>query len=271
MKPDRPALLFDLDETLIVEEPAAEAAFLAVAERAVTRHDLDSRQLALDARRLAGELWYAAPTIDYCLRVGISSWEGLWCAFEAEGAEARRLRTWGPTYRAEAWALALAQQGVDDRGLALELGERFGVERRGRHHTFEDAATALTELGREHRLALLTNGASCLQREKLAASGLAGHFEAVVVSEDVGEAKPAAAAFEAALAAIGAEPAGAVMIGDSIGKDVDGALALGIRAVWLNRSGTPRPAGRDDLNEIRGLDELPAALADLPAAAPRRG
>jgi putative hydrolase of the HAD superfamily len=256
-----PVLLFDLDETLVVEEPAAEAAFTAVAEYAATRHDLDSARLALAARRLARQIWHASPTIGYCRRVGIASWEGLWCAFEGDGAEARRLREWAPRYREEAWTRALATQGVEDADLAVELGERFGAERRARHEVFEDAAAALTILGERHSMVLVTNGAACLQREKLAASGFAGHFEAVVVSADVGEAKPAAAPFERALSAVGAEPAAAVMIGDSLGKDVDGAAALGIGAVWLNREGEPRPDGRPDLVEIDTLADLPQALA----------
>lgn len=256
-----PVLLFDLDETLIVEEPAAEAAFLAVAELAATRHDLDAGRLALDARRLAREAWHAAPTIAYARRVGIASWEGLWCAFEGEHDETRRLREWAPRYRAEAWARALAEQGVDDPALAAGLGERFGAERRARHEVHDDAEAALTALGRDHRMALVTNGAGCLQREKLAASGLAHHFEAVFVSEDVGAAKPAPALFELAVETLRVEPSEAVMIGDSVRKDIDGAAALGMRAIWLNRQGEPRSADRPHLVEIHGLAELPRALA----------
>ncbi len=78
------ALLFDLDDTLVVEEPAAAAAFLATAEVAVARHRVQADRLALAARERARELWYATPAHPYCLRVGISSWEGLWCRFEGE-------------------------------------------------------------------------------------------------------------------------------------------------------------------------------------------
>ena len=50
------ALLLDLDDTLIVEEPAAVAAFAATASAAAERHSLDPRQLALDARACARRL-----------------------------------------------------------------------------------------------------------------------------------------------------------------------------------------------------------------------
>jgi putative hydrolase of the HAD superfamily len=249
------ALLFDLDDTLIAEEAAAVAAFAATAQAAT---GVDVARLATDARARARALWRAAPTWPYCERIGISSWEGLWCRFEGDGDDVAALRAWAPEYRREAWARALADQGVDDPALAVELGERFGAERRARHETFADVREALEALA-DHPLALLTNGAACLQREKLSASGLAGHFDAVVVSADVGIGKPDAAVFRHALAALGAGHG--VMIGDSVERDIDGALAAGLDAIWINRLGQRGP-GRPGVPEITSLAELPAALGE---------
>lgn len=256
------ALLFDLDETLMVEEPAATASFEATAGFAAARYDIDPMKLAVDARSRARELWYAAPTHEYCMRVGISSWEGLWCRFESAGPDAQSLHEWSPTYRHEAWRLALANQEVDDSRLAEELAERFGVERRARHEVFADAVAALDQLKESHSLALVTNGAACLQREKLAASGLSDYFEAIVVSADLGVAKPDAYVFEHALSQLGADSDRAVMVGDSIAKDVDGALGAGLGAVWVNRNGCSPPSDRD-LVEISTLSDLPGALGDI--------
>jgi putative hydrolase of the HAD superfamily len=257
------ALLFDLDETLMVEEPAAEAAFLASAQLAAAEHGVDSEALALGARTRARELWYAAPTHGYCMRVGISSWEGLWCRFEGEQPDVRALREWSPAYRREAWRLALADQGVDDAQLAEALAERFVTERRARHEVFADVADALDRLAEPHSMALVTNGAACLQREKLAASGLDERFEAVVVSADLGVAKPDPAVFKHALSALGAGCDHAVMVGDSIAKDIDGALAASLGAVWVNRNGRPAPPDRPGLVEISTLGDLPDALGRL--------
>jgi len=253
-------LLFDLDETLMVEEPAAAAAFDATAQLGAARCHLDATALAKAARSQARELWYAAPTHEYCMRVGISSWEGLWCRFEGNEPDAQALREWSPAYRQETWRRALAEQGIEDTVLAGELAEQFGIERRARHEVFADVAEALAELKESHSLALITNGAACLQREKLAASGLSDHFEAVVVSADLGVAKPDAAVFEHALRQLGVDGGQSVMVGDSIPKDIDGALAAGIGAIWLNRSGHPAPADRADLVEIATLSDLPGAL-----------
>ena len=103
----------------------------------------------------------------------------------------------------------------------------------------------------------------CLQREKLAASGLDDYFEAVLVSEDLGVAKPESAVFEHALSLIGARPDQTVMIGDSLAKDVDGALAAGLRAIWLNRGHAPQSRSRRELIEISTLNDLPEAVALL--------
>jgi putative hydrolase of the HAD superfamily len=261
---DRRALLFDLDDTLVVEEPAAVAAFAATADWAATQRAVDAAALARTAWVRARELWYATPAHAWCRRIGISSWEGLWCRFEGGEPDVCWLRAWAPTYRREAWRLALADQGVVDDALAEELGERFGRERRERHQTFADAAAALTMLAADYALALVTNGASCLQREKLAASGLGGRFAVVVVSAEVGAGKPDAAVFQHALAQLGCDPARATMVGDSLRKDIGGALAADLGAVWLNRSNHRDPGMPDGVPQIATLTDLPAALAALP-------
>jgi putative hydrolase of the HAD superfamily len=145
-----PALLFDLDETLIVEEPAAVAAFEATANAAAGRYPLDVARLAQDARARARELWRAAPTYPYCLRVGISSWEGLWCRFEGNDPSVCALRSRAPTYRQRSWKLALADQDVHDDDLAAELAEVFGVERRRRHEVFSDVRGPLATARQSH-------------------------------------------------------------------------------------------------------------------------
>jgi putative hydrolase of the HAD superfamily len=248
------ALLFDLDDTLVLEDGAAKEAFAATAR---TAPGLDPARLAVDVRAHARALWRAAPTHGYCRRIGISSSEALWCRFEGGEPTVRALREWSPTYRREAWGRALADQGVDDPALAAELGERFGVERRARHHTFPDSAAALDALTGTP-MALVTNGAACLQREKLAASGLASRFDAIVVSGDLGVGKPEASVFRHALTLLGADDG--VMVGDSLMRDIGGALDAGLGAVWINRFGHLGP-GRDGVPELASLADLPALIA----------
>ena len=260
------ALLFDLDDTLIVEEQAATAAFEATARFAATKSEVDVTALAATARSRARDLWYAAPSHSYCMRIGISSWEGLWCRFEGEDPNVRSLREWSPTYRRETWTRALADQGVHDGALAEELGHRFATERRARHEVFADAGPTLSALKQSHAMGLLTNGAGCLQREKLAASGLSGYFDAVIVSSEFGTAKPDAAIFEHALSHLHTAPRSAVMVGDSLARDFDGAIAAGLAGVWVNRAGLARPPDRSDVIEVSTLRDLSVALSAIAPA-----
>ncbi len=212
--------------------------------------------LATGARRRARELWYSIPEHPYCMRVGISSWEGLWCRFEGERPEVRALRAWAPTYRREAWRLALIDQGIRDDQLADELGECFGAERRSRHELFDDARAALEAVAESYSLALVTNGASCLQREKLQAVGLSEYFESVVVSSDLGVAKPSVAIFAHALDQLRVKGEHATMVGDSLTRDVEGAIAAGLRGIWLGRCRTTTPHQTDRLDRTLNADRV---------------
>jgi HAD superfamily hydrolase (TIGR01549 family) len=72
-----------------------------------------------------------------------------------------------------------------------------------------------------------------------------------------GRRKPCATIFAAALALGGAQPAEAVMVGDNLGDDIEGAIASGLRAVLVDRSNhSPEYAGE----RVRGLAELPPLL-----------
>jgi len=255
----RRALLLDLDDTLIADVPAAAATFDATAAYAATRRALDAPALAAAATARAAELWRSTPVYAHSEEIQISSWEGLWCRFEGENEHIRWLREWSPSYRRDTWALALADQGIDDPALAQELGERYGIERRARHETFADVEAALDALDGAWALGLVTNGASCLQREKIAASGLEARFEAVVVSGELGVGKPDPAIFAHALDALGCGEG--VMVGNSLARDVAGALAAGLRAVWVNRFGEARPADlAAEVREITTLRDLPEIL-----------
>jgi putative hydrolase of the HAD superfamily len=87
-----------------------------------------------------------------------------------------------------------------------------------------NAGADLARLAETHRLGVLTNGVPEWQRRKLRENGLAGHFDAVVASYDVGAHKPDAAPFRAAEDRLPADAY--AMVGDA-DADVDGARAAG--------------------------------------------
>jgi HAD superfamily hydrolase (TIGR01509 family) len=103
---------------------------------------------------------------------------------------------------------------------------------------YEDTVPVLTELRRRGvRIALVSNVGIDV-RPVLVAGELTHLFDAIVLSYEAGSVKPAAPIFEQALAAVGAAPQNALMVGDNALDDA-GAALLGIRTLLLPRtSGT---------------------------------
>jgi putative hydrolase of the HAD superfamily len=119
---------------------------------------------------------------------------------------------------------------------------------------YDDALPVLDYLrARELRIGLLSNSSRDLD-EFVAHHGLV--VDAVLTSYAHGKSKPHETIFRALLERLGVAPAEAVMVGDTIEDDVDGAIAIGMRALLLDREGRyPEVEGR--LDDLR---ELPAAL-----------
>ncbi len=120
-----------------------------------------------------------------------------------------------------------------------------------------DAAAVLHDLRGKVRLALITNGLSTVQRSRLSKSGLDTYFEAVVVSDEEGVAKPDPGIFDIIFARMDQPNKDDVlMIGDSLTSDIRGANAYGIDACWYNLEGRPRDVEVAIRYEIRALPEL---------------
>jgi HAD superfamily hydrolase (TIGR01549 family) len=122
------------------------------------------------------------------------------------------------------------------------------------HHfeLYEDALPTLDALReRGLRLGLLSNTARDMD-EFVAHHGLA--VDAVLSSRTHGKTKPHETIFRRMLELLGVAPAEAMMVGDTVDDDVEGALAVGMRAVLVDREG--RYPERESLDDLRGLVNL---------------
>ena len=257
------SILFDLDDTLVVEGASADAAFLATCECAHEKYGIDPEALHQSVQYHARELWRASATITYCRAIGISSWEGLWARFLGSDPNLKKLHTWAPTYRREAWFRALTDHGVKDLSFAEQLSDVFPSERRERHVVFSDVEDSLTNLREVYRLALVTNGAPDLQREKIQGANLAQSFDAILISGEVGVGKPDCRIFKLALEALTTSPSEAVMVGDSLTRDILGAQHAGLRGIWLNRSGNNAASQVTPDAQITNLNQIHELLLTL--------
>ena len=116
-------------------------------------------------------------------------------------------------------------------------------------------------LSRDHRLYLLTNAVASVQKTRFANSAIAPYFQGVFISEEVGVGKPDPAYFDYVFHAVpGLARDNALVIGDSLTSDIQGANNAGLPCCWFNPKGQPRPQGLRIDYEIRALEELYAIV-----------
>ncbi|HZR24163.1 MAG TPA: HAD family hydrolase [Vicinamibacterales bacterium] len=146
------------------------------------------------------------------------------------------------------------------RACSQEIYEEWAVC----HHfqLYDDVTPVLTSLAEAGvRIGLISNTQRCL-------TTFQNHFEltgliaATMSSFEHGRMKPHPSIFEAALARVGADAADAVMVGDSVRQDVEGALRAGMRAILLDRrDNRPERARELGVPIITSLRELPPLLS----------
>ncbi|MFP3941036.1 MAG: HAD-IA family hydrolase [Thermoanaerobaculia bacterium] len=142
-----------------------------------------------------------------------------------------------------------------------ELYDRFA--RADAWTLFPDAPPALEALvERGVARAVVSNWDERLPR-LLEAVGLAGRLDAIVHSSAVGYEKPDPRVFRAALERLEVEAGEALHVGDRLKEDVEGAVALGMRGVLLDRAGEVREPPEPAVAVIQSLEELPAVLDRL--------
>ena len=127
---------------------------------------------------------------------------------------------------------------------------------------YPSAKELVSRLRRRVKVALVSNADDDFLAPVLARAGLV--FDHVQTSEAARCYKPSREIFALAAAALSCAPGEILMIGDSWAEDVEGALAFGARAIWLNRHGHARPRTPPPglLAEVRDLPAL-AALVQL--------
>ena len=144
--------------------------------------------------------------------------------------------------------------------LTLSLVVLAGCAAKKRLAAVPDALETLTRLSSRYALGMLTNGAPDLQREKIAASGLESLFQAVVISGLFGIGKPRREIFLHLTDRLGIVPDEAMMVGNSLERDIAGARNAGIKSIWFKVTGSEEPAVVEPDLTITGLAELPALL-----------
>jgi putative hydrolase of the HAD superfamily len=122
------------------------------------------------------------------------------------------------------------------------------------------AGDLLEKLYCEYSLAIVTNNSSAEQHAKLKHLGITGYFKTLAISEEVGATKPDARIYYAALDQLDCEPHEAVMVGDNLHADVQGAHDAGIAAVWFNRFDKTTSDPVEQVTSLAPASEVLAAI-----------
>ena len=101
-------------------------------------------------------------------------------------------------------------------------------------HLFKDTISVLEYLNSKYTLHIITNGFEHVQQRKLENSGIARFFKTVLTTEKIGVKKPHPTIFLSAMKTAEVLPEHAMMIGDSLEADIQGALKLGMQAIHFN-------------------------------------
>jgi len=144
--------------------------------------------------------------------------------------------------------------GDADSAYACAVEITRAWERHGNFELYDDVPDVLTAIRSAGlQIGLVSNSARDV-REFAQHHGL--DVDAGISSFHHGRTKPHASIFRAVLDLLEVDPPEAVMVGDTIADDIEGALALGMRAILLDREG----AHPDFERRIETLNELPQAL-----------
>ena len=172
----------------------------------------------------------------------------LWAAVERGELYPQHVRT-------RRFERLVAEQGIDADPLRMSDDFVNGLGAKG--ELYDGAREVLEQLSGRASLALVTNGLSEVQRSRINRLGINDYFDAIVISAEVGAAKPGTEIFDIVFAELDFPTKdGAVMVGDSLSSDIQGGTNYGIATCWYNPNGhTVRQEDRVD-HEITDLEEL---------------
>lgn len=218
-------ILFDADETLFDFSRASKVAFTETLS--------------------AFSIPYVEDTFETYLYINKSCWEKLEKG-EITPQEIKSLR------------FQLFLDAVGETGDALALND-FYLDRLAEKDFQIDGAGQLlgTLKEQDFSLGLITNGLKKVQRPRIEQAGWTAYFDAITVSEEIGQAKPAAAFFEDTFQQLNYPPKQeALIIGDNLKSDIAGGNNIGVDTVWFNPHGLENKTIHEPTFTVANFTEL---------------
>ena len=234
------AILFDLDDTIIDAYGKPERAWTAVVAEMSDGLGGLPPALVVETILASAQLFWADPEQH---RI----WRQQMQAARREVVAQAFLR------------LAMDGHDIPDADFQERLADRFSQYRNENIRLFPDAHATIDALkARGVKLALITNGASEHQREKIIRFALTERFDHIQIEGEHGFGKPEERAYRHCLATLGVEPQEAWIVGDNLEWEVIAPQRLGVYSIWYDPHGAGIPEGHAAKPDriIRTLREL---------------
>lgn len=141
----------------------------------------------------------------------------------------------------ERFVRLLDKLGLEGDGAAMN---EYYLDRLGTHGQLLDGAEELcAALAPCCTLAIVTNGVTKAQKGRYSRSPVKRYIPHLFISQEMGVQKPQREFFDRVLSALGvADPRRAVVVGDSLSADIQGAVNAGLDSIWYDPKGLPVPA-----------------------------
>lgn len=150
----------------------------------------------------------------------------LWLDFERDQISSTRLRT-----RRFELLFQAAEVSCDAEVFSSRYLENLSLQT----DLVDGAEDIIRALYGKVGLVLITNGFAEVQRPRLARSAIGHFFDDLVISEEVGAAKPDARIFDVAFERMaGPSKEDVLVVGDSLATDIKGGNDYGIDTCWFN-------------------------------------
>lgn len=213
-----PAIIFDMDDTILSDDKAAERCFSQVCQ------DMSHRFQPVAPDELLADI------------TEVRRW------YWADPERIRRGSLDLGRARRELLSMAFERHGIEDDVLLEEMSDAYQKLKAATIDIIPGALDTLESLRAGGiRLGLITNGDAAGQRAKVRKAGLEPIFDSILVAGEFGVAKPDPRVFLHTLDNLQAEPHEAWMVGDNLYADIGGAQALGIKGVWVDWRGNGLP------------------------------
>ncbi len=127
----------------------------------------------------------------------------------------------------------------------------------------DGAENIIMQLSNSSKLILITNGLKTVQRKRFNNSSIKKYFLDIIISEEIGYAKPDPKMLEYATSKMeAANKKEMLIIGDSLSSDIKAGNNFGIDTCWYNPSGKSIDQEVEITYEISDLKELLSILND---------